>query len=174
MFLILKDFMCISRHSAQLFFTHLNGVLADHDKETLRHLHDQADTSAYILTETEYTTREDCLTLKAVSLLQVLDLGRLSTYIVDELTFWQLCMHDAQVFPSGFVINSNNCQLGCSPDAKLVVNKLYGIGESKCPEQFKNCDIFDAAKSSIIFILYVSDEGKLEICKSHSSFYQIQ
>lgn len=87
---------------------------------------------------------------------------------------YQLCMENAKVYPSGLVINPDNCWLGCSPDARLVVGGLFGIGESKCPEQHKNCDIFDAAKTSDTLMLYVSDENKLEVRKTHSTYYQIQ
>ena len=98
-----------------------------------------------------------------------------------EAVAWQKykeCMQstscDVQVLPSGLVINSNNCWLGCSPDARVICGDLFGIGESKCPEQYKHCDVFDIAKSSDAFLLLVNNENKLVARKTHSAYYQIQ
>ena len=87
---------------------------------------------------------------------------------------YKLCLENVQVFSSGLVINANNYWLGCSPDTKLINGDFFGIGESKCPELYKNCDLLDVAKSSQTFMLYVSEENKLEVRKTHSTYYQIQ
>lgn len=91
---------------------------------------------------------------------------------------YELCMqenYDIQVLPSGFVVNAINCWLGCSPDAKIVCGDLIGIGESKCPEQYNNSDIFDAAKSAgDKFLLQITPDNKLDVRKNHSCYSQIQ
>ena len=73
------------------------------------------------------------------------------------------------------VINEYNCWLGCSPDGKIVSGDKFGIAECKCPEQYKHSDVFDVASSndSTNFMLHVED-GKLQIRKTHSTYYQIQ
>ena len=64
--------------------------------------------------------------------------------------------------------------VGSLPDAKLIDGEFVGIGESKCTEQYKNFDLFDEAKSIDSFMLYVSEENKLELRKTCSTYYQIQ
>lgn len=78
------------------------------------------------------------------------------------------------VFSSGLVIDSNNCWLGCSPDAKIVHGNIFGIGESKCPEQHKYCDIYDVSQTSETFMLFVNEQNKLDLRKTHSTYFQIQ
>lgn len=78
------------------------------------------------------------------------------------------------VMPCGLVIDPKNVWLGCSPDARLICGNNIGIGESKCPEQHKNCDIFDVAKSSNSFMLLVNSDNKLDVRKDHSTYTQIQ
>ena len=56
----------------------------------------------------------------------------------------------------------------------MICGDLFGIGESKCPEQYKHCDVFDIAKSSDAFLLLVNNENKLVARKTHSAYYQIQ
>jgi hypothetical protein len=83
--------------------------------------------------------------------------------------------YDVQVLPSGLVVNPNNCWLGCSPDAKIVCGDLIGIGESKCPEQYNNSDVFDAAKSAgDNFLLQITPDNKLDVRKNYSCYFQIQ
>ena len=74
-----------------------------------------------------------------------------------------------EVLPCGLVVHPDNFWLGCTPDARLVCGDIFGIGESKCPEQYKECDIFDVANTSSTFMLHVSDGNKLEIRKDHST-----
>jgi hypothetical protein len=89
---------------------------------------------------------------------------------------YKLCFdgHTPEVYSSGLVINPNNCWLGCSPDAKIIFRNVFGIGESKCPEQYKNCDIFDVASSSDTFMLYVNNQRKLDLRTTHPTYFQIQ
>lgn len=89
---------------------------------------------------------------------------------------YKLCMQDesVEVYPCGLVVDPNNSWLGCSPDARLVAGGLFGIGESKCPEQYKHNDIFDTAKTSDNFMLCVSEGERLEVRKTHAAYYQVQ
>ena len=52
---------------------------------------------------------------------------------------YRKCMNQkfekCDVYPSGLVINTNNCWFGCSPDGKVVFQDSFGIAECKCPEQ---------------------------------------
>ena len=90
---------------------------------------------------------------------------------------YKLCMNDdlsnTYVYPCGLVINENNCWLGSSPDAKVVSGDEFGIAECKCPEQHKLSDVFDVASSSDTFMLFVVN-GKLQVRKTHSTYYQVQ
>ena len=91
---------------------------------------------------------------------------------------YQNCMQtstqNVEVSQCGLVVHPENFWLGCTTDAKLVCGDIFGIGESKCPEQYKECDIFDVGKSNSNFMLYVTDSNKLEIRKDHATYTQIQ
>ena len=74
---------------------------------------------------------------------------------------YRKCMNQksekCDVYPSGLVINTNNCWSACILDCKVVLQDSFGIAECKCPEQYKHCDIFDVASSDNNFMLAVQD-----------------
>lgn len=105
-----------------------------------------------------------------------LDHGKM--YEAIALQKYHTCLQEennhVHVYPCGLVVNENNYWLGCTPDGKVVFGDLFGIAECKCPEQYKNSDIFDVAgDQSNNFMLYIQDN---ELCmhKTHRYYYQIQ
>ena len=115
--------------------------------------------------------------LKSEFVQKKLDHGKMYESVA--LEKYKLCMKDVipntEVYPCGLVVNENNCWLGSSPDGKVISGDLLGIAECKCPEQYKNADLFDVASSnnSENFMLYV-ENSKLQVRKTHKAYYQIQ
>ncbi len=77
------------------------------------------------------------------------------------------------IFPSGIVVNPNNYWLGCTPDAKIEYEGYCGIGESKCPYNYRNSDLMFVAKSTD-FYLDIACGRKYAVKQNHEYCSQVQ
>lgn len=81
--------------------------------------------------------------------------------------------HQVCVSTSGLVVNPRNPWRGCTPDAKIIFDGKCGIGESKCPYDYRNDDLRDVAKSNNQFYLKVVGD-LLHLKLDHPYYFQVK
>ena len=126
----------------------------------------------------KFVSADHDLTVCSDILRRKLEHGRM--YEPVALHKYQECVKEAnkaytvEVSDCGLVLSPRNCWLGCSPDGKVVFGDLYGIIECKCPEQYKLSDLYDVSVSGSNNCMLLVENGKLNINKNHSTYFQIQ